>query len=432
MPIRTRNAMTERLRRVTRALLSVSDKTGLVDFARALPATASSWSRPAAPPRRSPTPASRCATSSDLTGFPEMMDGRVKTLHPKVHGGLLAIRDNAEHAAAMAAARHRADRPAGGQSLSVRGDRREGRRLRRLHREHRHRRPGDDPRRGEEPRRRRRGGRCRRLRARCSAELAAHGGATTLALRKALAAEGLCAHRRLRRRDLQLVRARSSARPRRPTARSAASSPRRCATARTRTRRAAFYRAPEQRSGVATARQVQGKQLSYNNINDTDAAYECVAEFDPDRTAGLRDRQARQPVRRRRRRRPRRRLPQGAAPAIRPRRSAASSRSTARSTREAARAITEIFTEVIIAPDADRRGDRDRRREEEPAPAARRRPARSARAGLDGEIGRRRPAGAVARQRGGRRDAAQGRDQARADARPSSPTCASRSASPST
>src|SRR5262249_8023475 len=44
---------------------------------------------------------------------------------------------------------------------------------------------------------------------------------------------------------------------------------------------AAFYRMPERRAGVATARQVQGKQLSYNNINDTDAAFECVAEFDP-------------------------------------------------------------------------------------------------------------------------------------------------------
>ena len=43
---------------------------------------------------------------------------------------------------------------------------------------------------------------------------------------------------------------------------------------------AAFYRAPDTRFGVATARQLQGKQLSYNNINDTDAAYECVAEFD--------------------------------------------------------------------------------------------------------------------------------------------------------
>src|SRR6185312_9707818 len=48
---------------------------------------------------------------------------------------------------------------------------------------------------------------------------------------------------------------------------------------------AAFYRTPETRFGVASARQVQGKQLSYNNINDTDAAYECVGEFDPKRTA---------------------------------------------------------------------------------------------------------------------------------------------------
>ena len=55
--------------------------------------------------------------------------------------------------------------------------------------------------------------------------------------------------------------------------------------ARTRTRHAAFYRTPDKRPGVATARQLQGKELSYNNINDTDAAYECIAEFDPTRTA---------------------------------------------------------------------------------------------------------------------------------------------------
>jgi phosphoribosylaminoimidazolecarboxamide formyltransferase / IMP cyclohydrolase len=50
---------------------------------------------------------------------------------------------------------------------------------------------------------------------------------------------------------------------------------------------AAFYRTPEARPGVASARQAQGKQLSYNNINDTDAAYECVAEFDPSRSAAV-------------------------------------------------------------------------------------------------------------------------------------------------
>ncbi len=125
-----------------------------------------------------------------------------------------------------------------------------------------------------------------------------------------------------------------------------------CAMARTRTRPRPSIARPSSAPGVATARQVQGKQLSYNNINDTDAAYECVAEFDPARSRGLRHRQACQSVRRCRGRDAGRGLSQGAAPATRPRRSAASSRSTARSMREAARAITEIFTEVIVAPDA--------------------------------------------------------------------------------
>ena len=50
---------------------------------------------------------------------------------------------------------------------------------------------------------------------------------------------------------------------------------------------AGFYRTPDKRFGVATARQVQGKTLSYNNVNDTDAAFECVSEFDPARTAAV-------------------------------------------------------------------------------------------------------------------------------------------------
>ena len=78
------------LRRVTRALLSVSDKTGLVEFARALaePRRRAGLDRRHGA-RRSPTPASTVSDVAELTGFPEMMDGRVKTLHPKVHGGLL-------------------------------------------------------------------------------------------------------------------------------------------------------------------------------------------------------------------------------------------------------------------------------------------------------------------------------------------------------
>jgi phosphoribosylaminoimidazolecarboxamide formyltransferase/IMP cyclohydrolase len=86
---------------VRRALISLSDKSGLDRLAKALAArnvelvstggTAAKLREAGAPVR----------DISDLTGFPEMMDGRVKTLHPKVHGGLLSVRDNAEHAAAM-------------------------------------------------------------------------------------------------------------------------------------------------------------------------------------------------------------------------------------------------------------------------------------------------------------------------------------------
>ena len=97
----------------------------------------------------------------------------------------------------------------------------------------------------------------------------------------------------------------------------------------------------------------------------------------------LRHHQARQSVRRRGGRRACSTPIARRSPAIRSRPSAASSRSTGTLDAEAARAITEIFTEVIIAPDATRGGDRDRRRQEEPAPAARRRRARSARAGHD-------------------------------------------------
>ncbi len=88
--------------KVRRALLSVSDKSGLVDFARALAGhgielvstggTSAALKAAGLPVR----------DVSELTGFPEMMDGRLKTLHPKVHGGLLAIRGNAEHDKAAA------------------------------------------------------------------------------------------------------------------------------------------------------------------------------------------------------------------------------------------------------------------------------------------------------------------------------------------
>src|SRR3712207_5828549 len=91
------------LKRVTRALLSVSDKTGLVDFARALHERGVALVSTGGTHRTLQEAGLPVTEVADLTGFPEMMDGRVKTLHPAVHGGLLAIRDNPEHQAALAA-----------------------------------------------------------------------------------------------------------------------------------------------------------------------------------------------------------------------------------------------------------------------------------------------------------------------------------------
>src|ERR671935_695788 len=94
--------MTDTTRRITRALLSVSDKTGLIEFARALAVHGVELVSTGGTAKTIAGAGLKVKDVSDLTGFPEMMDGRVKTLHPKVHGGLLAIRDNKEHAAAMA------------------------------------------------------------------------------------------------------------------------------------------------------------------------------------------------------------------------------------------------------------------------------------------------------------------------------------------
>ncbi len=93
--------MTENLRRIRRALISVSDKTGIVDFARELTSFNVEIISTGGTAKALRDAGITVRDISDVTGFPEMMDGRVKTLHPRVHGGLLAIRDNDEHVAAM-------------------------------------------------------------------------------------------------------------------------------------------------------------------------------------------------------------------------------------------------------------------------------------------------------------------------------------------
>src|SRR5947208_16752983 len=89
------------LRKIERALVSVSDKTGLIDLARALivfkvELISTGGTRKALSDAGLPV-----RDISDVTGFPEILDGRVKTLHPRVHGGILAIRDNPQHEATV-------------------------------------------------------------------------------------------------------------------------------------------------------------------------------------------------------------------------------------------------------------------------------------------------------------------------------------------
>ncbi len=169
------------------------------------------------------------------------------------------------------------------------------------------------------------------------------------------------------------------------------------------------------RAGVATARQVQGKQLSYNNINDTDAAYECVAEFDPARTAACAIIKHANPCG----------VAEGRSLLDAYRKALACDSTSAFGgivalnrplDGEAARAITEIFTEVIIAPDATAEAIAIVAAKKNlrlllagglPDPRA---------AGLTAKTVAGRASGAVARQCDGRRDAAQDRHQARADA----------------
>src|SRR3974390_1247961 len=138
---------------------------------------------------------------------------------------------------------------------------------------------------------------------------------------------------------------------RRIIAPSAAGSRKRCAMARIRTTPQRSTAPPDERAGVSSARQLQGKELSYNNINDTDAAYECVAEFDPKRTAACVIVKHANPCG----------VAESASLLEAYRKALACDSTSAfggivalnrKLDAEAAKAITEIFTEVIIAPDA--------------------------------------------------------------------------------
>ena len=136
-----------------RALLSVYDKTGLVELARGL--TDLGWELISSGGTSAALAEAGIAhiEVADLTGAPEMLGGRVKTLHPTIHGGILADRSKPDHLADLERPGHRPHRPGGLQPLPVH--------LRPLHRAHRRRRPDHGAGRGQEPRPRGRGGRPR-------------------------------------------------------------------------------------------------------------------------------------------------------------------------------------------------------------------------------------------------------------------------------
>jgi phosphoribosylaminoimidazolecarboxamide formyltransferase/IMP cyclohydrolase len=269
--------------RVTRALLSVSDKSGLIEFATALAGHGIELVSTGGTAKAIAAAGLKVTDVSELTGFPEMMDGRVKTLHPKVHGGLLAIRDNAEHAQVMKdhgiapidllvvnlyPFEATVDKGAGFEECIENIDIGGPAMIRAAAKNH------DDVAVVVEP---------QDYQAVLD-ELAAHKGATTLTLRRRLAAK---AYARTAAYDAAIsnwfaLQLKADA----PDFRAIGGrliQPLRYGENPHQT--AAFYRTPDRRPGVTTARQLQGKELSYNNINDTDAAYECIAEFDAKRTA---------------------------------------------------------------------------------------------------------------------------------------------------
>lgn len=264
---------------IRRALLSVSDKAGLVDLGKALAARGVDLVSTGGTAKALRDAGLAVRDISDLTGFPEMMDGRVKTLHPKVHGGLLAVRDDAEHAAAMAehdigaidlvvvnlypfqqtvakgAARDEVieNIDIGGPSM-----------VRSAAKNHRYVTIVTDP----------------ADYATLTAELEATGGATTYDFRRRMAAKAYAATAAYDAAISQwfaTVDQGETFPARRTTAAKLVTTLRYGENPH---QSAALY-VPEDANvhGIAQARQLQGKELSYNNYNDASAALELAAEF---------------------------------------------------------------------------------------------------------------------------------------------------------
>jgi phosphoribosylaminoimidazolecarboxamide formyltransferase / IMP cyclohydrolase len=271
--------------KIVRALLSVSDKTGLVDFAKGLAGYGVEIVSTGRTAKLLREAGLKVTDVADITQSPEMMDGRVKTLHPKIHGGLLAVRGNATHEKALTdhaipaidllavnlypfeatvAAGHDfaeciENIDIGGPALIRAGAKNHASVTVLVE-------PADY--------------------AIVLAEGEKRGGATTSDLRKSLAAK---AYARTAAYDAAISSwfAETLGEHTPKTKVIAGTLNVALRYGENPHQWAAFYRTSEWRFGVATATQVQGKELSYNNLNDTDAAYELVAEFDPKASAAV-------------------------------------------------------------------------------------------------------------------------------------------------
>ena len=264
---------------VRRALLSVSDKTGLIELGKALAARGVELLSTGGSAKAMRDAGLAVKDVSEITDFPEMMDGRVKTLHPRVHGGLLALRDNDEHVAAMDAHgiggidllvvnlypfEAALARGAGYDEMIENVDIGGPAMIRAAAKNHGFVTTVVDVQDYDA----------------LLAELAAHDGQTSYAFRQRFAQ---IAYARTGAYDAAVSNWMADA--------IGENAPRRRAFAGeikqtlrygdNSHQQAAFYTDGSNRPGVATAVQLQGKELSYNNINDTDAAYELVAEFAP-------------------------------------------------------------------------------------------------------------------------------------------------------
>ncbi len=275
--------MTSRPNKIQTALISVSDKSRLIDQAKALSEYGVRLLSTGGTYRALKDAGLDVTEVASITGFPEMMDGRVKTLHPKIHGGLLADRDNGEHVASLdehdipkidllivnlypfeETVASGADTDTCVENIDIGGPAM----IRAAAKNHKHVAVCVDADSVDK----------------LLGDMEQHGGATCAKFRKKLAAK---AYGRTAQYDAAISNwFAQELNIKTPDFIAQGGKLRQTLRyGENPHQSAAFYTSGKSRPGVASARQLQGKELSYNNINDTDAAFELVAELERDKPA---------------------------------------------------------------------------------------------------------------------------------------------------